>query len=324
MKNLLLSLLLFPLFLSAQSENYTPLLAEDKHWIYKGCDLQGSDIPSFFAYSVEGTIEYEGQEYAKFYRRQFGLPGMQSPCNHIDGDYQIPSPYILENEILLGGIREDENAQKVYIYPINALIACDDSLFVERLHFDFAQEPGDTLDTCTTGDFGDGSFPFPSPFVLEDILPDIYHDIEGNRYRYKMDGNNDEFSLYEGVGSRLGIHKGNENFIFIAEGHFFLDRICIGPASDCFQTLTSVDNLLPSKAITISPSPSAGNFTVSAEVDLPQDAVLNIYDYTGKRVLMQAQNDGGFSVAENLPSGLYVLRVRTEGRVIWTGKTVVY
>lgn len=122
---------------------YQPLVMEDTHW--KNCrTFTENDWPcgQIFGYQIAGDTLVEGLAYKKLYQREF-LPNGESGGAWESYDW----PLQIQNENLVGFIREDVSGRKVYWRDASGQSICaavDD----EVLLYDFALEVGDTLSGC--------------------------------------------------------------------------------------------------------------------------------------------------------------------------------
>ncbi len=309
-------ILLFPTSFFAQ--DYIPLVVEDKHWIFEKCGTLGDESAELFEHLIRGDTMIEGQAYKKMYKRSFDISWSGNSCDFIDGENPQTPPYTIIDTDYIGAIREDAS-KKVFFKPVLYFSPCipDNE---EHLLFDFAPEIEDTTLVCASFDF----IGIPDTLFVSEFTIESFHG-ERNTIKYQKEGVNGElfYSLYEGIGSRLGIIQHWSLIYQLEDGYYSIRDICEGTDEECLYTNTAVNNILPTASVKISPSPSNGNFTLQLEREISQNTSLQIMSSQGSLILEQSINNPTVNVNADLPTGLYFLSIIEEGRQIWSGKTIV-
>jgi len=307
-------ILLFPSSFVAQE--YIPFVVEDKHWIFHKCGTLGDNNSELFEHLIRGDTMIEGQMYKKMYKRSFEInfPG----CDFIDGPNPQTPPYTITETEYIGAIREDEN-RKVYYKPEYFFSNCilDNE---EHLLFDFEPEIGDTTLVCASFSVS-GT---PDTLIVSEFETVNYYG-ERNTIKYQKEGVNGElfYSLYEGIGSRLGIIQHWSLLFQVDCGYYSIKDFCIGTDEECLYTGTAIHNILATESVKIIPSPSNGNFTLHLEKEIEKNTNLQIINTQGLVVFDQKVDRQTINVNTVLPMGLYFLSIMENGRQIWSGKTII-
>jgi hypothetical protein len=94
-----------------------------------------------------------------------------------------------------------------------------------------------------------------------------------------------------------------------------------GPFWICDQTASVYETLGDHRAITVSPNPGQGAFTVKSEGMHMQK--IDIYDILGKKVYSSRIEHGEIKVSLDVPAGVYMVKVSGTGGEVTTRKIIV-
>jgi hypothetical protein len=122
------------------------------------------------------------------------------------------------------------------------------------------------------------------------------------------------FYTYAGAGHTPHINGGADLEKTINFVSNFMSHLVCGGSTTC-SILAATDQAFAQSAVTVSPNPSVGNFSVKIEGNVPAEWAYSLMDVTG-RVLQSGQEfgtDGHRFDRAGLAAGIYLLRVNADG-----------
>ena len=254
------SLTMLGLEMNAQNHPYSPLALEGAHWwVVHYYEQHPYTINDSYQYVIRGDSVLNDKNYKKVFYR----------------DLQDNYPYLIENEILAGLVRDDTITHIVYAISFNFYHL--ESVFcpVEQEFplYDFSLNISDTVNFCMTNNFG--------TLIVDNI------DYE---FRYGQERKilfiNAEEPFIEGIGSGYGVFewglgsKGKNNN---SKGWgFWLENYCLGTDEECGCQWVAMEENENVPGIRIYPSPIIDN-TITLMTDLPinHPLIIKIFNITG-------------------------------------------
>lgn len=296
-KNFLLSaLLFFTANLSAQ--NYLPMAVENAHWIVYSL---GEILPNHHFYTVKGDTAINGLAYKKIWRRPI--------LNFATSAQEFQPPFLYGDSIVLvGALRDDTLARRVYCVPFQWLVHENDTcdIFEEWLIHDYAVQVGETLGGCL---HSTSFFPATVQAIGTENL------WGADRRVIESDA---PVRLVEGVGTEMGPfwavyalpNPGSPTFLY---------DYCVGEEGECgLDYLSSTRQRLADWHIQLSPNPATDLLTVTLPEGQQGAFTLTVFDFLGKMVFEKSIANPRQSLqipVAGLPTGLYLFSLRNENGV---------
>ncbi|MDF1698821.1 MAG: T9SS type A sorting domain-containing protein [Saprospiraceae bacterium] len=296
MKPLLLLLFLTLISHQIHAQEYVPMAVDSATWRL-GTTGEYPESDNLIVLRIEGDTMVNEMVYGKIY--------------HYDMEDNI---LIQDSRRLLGLLRDEMDEKKVFggilesapYEFLNEDVACDwgdSDTFKEQLLYDFSLQEGDMLNSCM---FLDSSF-------ITSI--DTVSTFGFQRRRLKLNGDIPH-TLTEGIGTCMGIFKG-ENCV-IAGGYYAysLFDYCIGDFSFCnLATATKEENVLDQ--MVVYPNPVSDLLTIESPVTLSR---LTLLDAQG-RIMDTTTNTSTINFTNYLP-GIYMIQAEDKQGGIYTKRVV--
>ena len=318
MKKIVPIVLLVSVILAGYSQDYIPLLEENKNWVvskYEGiANPQEPFLKGGYLLHFSGDTIINGKLYKKLYKRN--LAGSMVPCgpppNNLENCFLYEIPYRVTSKSLLALLYEDITEKKVFL--------CESANCLEPdvVLFDFSLEAGDTLnqylfETITQG------WPSISGTVDSVTTEFIYGQsrkvlhtygfgiwLSGDRYASPI-------KIVEGVGIlNLGLFNVPERE---------LREFCEGSFQECQVTFTSTGDIDLQNVI-IGPSPASTKISLYTDFELHKIELLNL---VGQKVLekQEVKSTNHSLDVSNLSNGIYLLNVYNKKGQRGTRKVLV-
>lgn len=220
--------------------------------------------------------------------------------------FMCPQPGYYYYGVYAGAFRQDNANKKIYLFENGT----------DTLAYDFNLNVGDTLNwTCLS-------------IGYNNYIQSIDSVLIGSQYHKRFWLNNNYAALIEGVGSTLGAFARIAPAFESGEDLWCI-RINNQTAWSSSQvnkcSLTSIaENSIAENQILISNNPFSTETTLSSISNLKY-STLTVYNSSGQQA-KQMQNISGQTITlyrDNLPSGLYFIRLTRDNKVIMTGKLVI-
>lgn len=301
-------------FIYAQ-DDYIPFVVEDKHWIYQSCGTLGNGT-ALFEHLIKGDTTINDVEYKKLHWRKFDLFDNQG-CDFIDGPNPVTPPYSIIDSVYVAAIREDAD-RKVWLKPNNEPWTFCHFDTEEILLFDFNLEVGDTSFICGSDEEFQGY-----DIQLEQI--EMLNYFGARRvFQFANLGGWDNYILYEGIGTRIGLRDHWSLVIIVDDGYYNLRDVCIGTDQECLLTAPlSVNNIIDN-LIEIYPVPSTGDFIVSTSVDdLIGKSEIRVHSIFGQEILRTDLNNSSTPVSLDVESGLYMVSIYLKDQIRGVEKVLI-
>lgn len=304
----------YPLALFAQP--YTPLLEDNRHWVYTAMasETPAVHITHAFALSANGDTLIQGKVYKKIHQKTLRL-------NFSSTAIAIPMQVL--GTRLFALMREDRLARKVYLLPsLTDYAFCQPT---EHLLYDFSLREGDTVNTCIRNQIYE---PFLAQASLIDSIRLETHFGQQRKTWYTQGVFVNEGLLLNSSGRLL------EGFGYADHGLINFGRqgplirfvsFCEGSYAACGFTSAATELGKPNPIFVLSPNPARDFVRLQANPEHPQHQLLplQLVDATGLPVL-SANWDTATPLDLNLkgvPAGIY--RVRVAGGPVYWAKTLV-
>lgn len=220
--------------------------------------------------------------------------------------FMCPPPGYYYYGVYAGAFRQDKASKKIYLFENGT----------DTLAYDFNLNVGDTLHwTCLS-------------IGYNNYIQSIDSVLIGSQYHKRFWLNNNYAALIEGVGSTLGAFAPIAPAFESGE-----DLWCIRINNQTAWTssqvnkcsLTSItENSIAENQILISQNPFSAETTLNFISNL-KSATLTVYNSSGQQA-KQMKNISGQTIIlhrDNLPSGLYFIRLTGDNKLIMTGKLVI-
>lgn len=297
MKKLLLIAATLLLLNTVYSQEYHPLVEENKTWYVVGSFFGGNERT--YIHKCEGDTLIEGKTYKTVY------VSME----------EFPTSWTKK-----GFIREDANC-KVYF---SAYQSNDSTYFNPKLLYDFETEIGDTLTV----------FPFEIPDSLVIVITQTDSVLVDDSYRLRtwFDCENFQDNYWiEGIGSNNGLLEVGFYCAVVCPG---LDMGCVkkddvtiypdGFTGECY--IVGVDELEEEKQrFDIFPNPATDFLIVSPKSNSNDNLIFELFNTMGKKI-SQINLNNNYPTQINMSefeNGLYIFSISNEITVVQNGKLVV-
>lgn len=288
MKQLNTLLFLFTAFITYAQE-YVPMAVDSATWVMASTD-ENPEYNIIVVLRIEGDTLVNSLTYSKIYKYDYH-------------SYEL----ILSSRSLVGLIRDDVDERKVYggVFSdseveiqtfMNDEGRCawgnfDD--FNEYLLYDFSLVEGDSIDVCMISR--------SNTISMVDTM---------NRFGYHrrtLYVDEDLLMMSEGVGTCMGIFKGNTCYYTGGGYNYGLYDYCIGSFDQC-GILTSIheeDSLSP--YVSIYPNPVSDELRVDSDINIRK---MGLYNLSGKLIMETANTEVINMQAQN--AGIYYLKVYSD------------
>ena len=230
------------------------MAVENAHWIV---GLWNSNNPpwaetDYYQYFVHGDSSLFDEQYKKVYFRQM----------------QDSQPYLIENELLCGLIRDDTLSQKTYVVNFCFPHLWECQINQDILLYDFGKMIGDTMNIC----FGASS-------IIQSIN---YEFIYGEERKILNSDWNDRY--IQGIGSDYGVFEWGMG----SKGWWFnLFSYCVGTDLECGCQWVGIDDNDVDKSVNfkVFPNPIDGNviYLISRNYYL-EPVEIKVLDMLGRSV----------------------------------------
>ena len=275
---------------SIVAQDYVPMAVDSATWVLASTD-ENPIFNNIKVLRIEGDTVVNSNTYFKIYK------------------YTVDnSKLISQSRLLIGLIRDNIDERKVYggIFAeqeqelsifLNEEGRCDwdnANSFNEHLLYDFSLQEGDSIDICMLTK--------PTTIINKESINRFGY----NRTSFELE--DDEYIIMsEGIGTCLGIFKGQTCFYTGGGFTYGLANYCIGSFENC-GLLTSIkdQNRLPND-VTISPNPVIERLMISSSKKLSR---VILYDLHG-RFLKEIENTDEINMSEFEP-GIYILRLEDD------------
>jgi len=293
----LLLFILSSFYLSSQ--NYVPMAVDSATW-FMGSTDENPELDVIVVLRLEGDTVVNNMTYSKIYH------------------YEYQNGILLFTRKLLGLLRDDISERKVYGGVFHDMqndfgtflneyeYQCnwgDENSFNEDLLYDFNVEQGDTLSSCM----------FPDQNIITSIDSlELY----GYKRRSLAIEDNDFKNLTEGIGTCIGIFRGQECFLTGGGYSYYLFNYCIGPFENC-NLLTSTKEVNSENKINISPNPVSDILYISEESDFIKFSVMDVHG----QVIESFDRLNRIDMS-NYSSGIYILKAMDISGKVYIQKVV--
>ncbi len=234
-----------------------------------------------------------------------------------------------EAPLLLGGMRQDSAARKVYfirfipnLYDIICIQPIDESILPinqEILLFDFDIEEGDTL-------YLNGPF---TPQIIGNVDSVLLND---NLYHKRYQGLSFNYAFIEGLGSDAGLFAGIRGFFVEGEGCYLkcfnIDgQYLIGEeyfGCDSINTSVPVIEIDHASKIEIAPNPFDDFIQIDIQSTNSDEYQLKLFNVYGQLVIDDKLNTGNQQMVDThgLTPGIYWLSIYNRGKLLGTQKII--
>ena len=295
-------------FSNSQTNIYHPFPDSNAIWTEEAhgcCAFECPSPPSpnpvlddySFSYFMQNDTVIGSHAYHKIY--QTGT--VYSHC--LSGNY-VESWRII-SKTYSGAYRQDIPSKKVFfIYPSSGQ---------ECLLFDFSLTPGDTL-KGGCHQYG------------EVVVASVDSVLVGNTYRNRFNIANSPYAIIEGLGSTGGLLE--PLFPFEYSGTLLCvvqnTQTIYPDTTTVCEIVTHVNEVKNPLSFSISPNPFITQATIQANKIL-SNATLIVYNAMGQQV-KQLKNITGQIITlrrDNLPAGLYFIRLTQDGIILSTDKILI-
>ena len=319
MKIFTVFLFLFSFFL-AKAQTYTPMADGEKYWWYiSNVDDVCKPLSGFMLGLSTDTV-VSGLNYKMMYR--YSLEGSsncepgQWPC------FSFNVPYAVKGKELIGLIRDDTVAQKVYVLPISTTFPfCSDE---EYLLFDFGQSQGDSLNPCALAAVAPSWNTTDSWGSVDTITDEFYYGKDRKVVHTKGVPALCGLSFISGMKLIAGV--GFESFgLFKTDSlgtgvRTSLDHYCEGSWADC-NIISGNQGIYQDGLITLSPNPLQNQLNIALPDAYLGKATISFYDVLGHFIVTDLIKYKELDVSD-LPEGLLFYEVQNNDVLIGRGKLV--
>ncbi len=304
--------LLFSLAFSAAlpGQDYEPLVREGAVWqFFLSRANLGGDVP--YGYRIDGDTLLQGQQYRKLYFLDLYAENI---WEHPDDE-----DYFLEDEQLIGALREDTAARQVFFLDFDHPYYdswCDST--TEQLILDFNYELGDTLQgLCTTLKKAAEEEWWP-PCITDSIYTRFIWGKERRVIRCEAGTQGEHYEyLIEGIGFLKGPFAFGSHYIVVTKGGHYLHRYCAPDIAESCDLLTSITELHAQEgSLRLYPNPAQDVAQLSWQGSAPDKAEAVLCDATGRemlRVPLRLSTGHAELSLRGLPAGWYSVLVESEG-----------
>ncbi len=270
------------------AQSYLPMAKDSAVWFLTAADNVLVPVEKYVVFT-NGDTTIDQKEYKKVYFRGANEEGFQ----------------------LVGGIRDDKSARKVYAlifsYDLGNGLSLDENcpLHREYLLYDFSVRKNDIVSSACNH----------SQTVTDTTVSYVFN---YGRKVVNLDEINQRW--YEGIGSWKGLFNN-----FIAHSSYELTDYCEGSLEDCSVPLFLNTDYIPiNKSGKIFPNPTFTQFTLQLNKDI-YNAKIVVSDIYGQQVSNFTQMNGNEKEisTNHLASGVYFIEVLKQGRIIFKDKILI-
>lgn len=299
MKQIFLPVLFIGLLSNIFAQTYTPMAVDSSTWLMSNTD-PFPQLSETVVLRIEGDTIVNNLLYSKIYHYDVFL-------NEVS----------VSSRKILGLVRDDINERRVYGGLINGVQygfetflntsnQCDwdgVSSFNERLLYDFSLQTGDTINSCM----------YSSPTTITSIETIERHGYE--RRNYTLDDS--EYSIMtEGIGTCIGIFKGEQCYLTGGGYSFYLYNYCIGSFSNC-NIITPIKESYFDAHIKIFPNPVKSDLFIESTLKFKK---LSLFDISGNLIFSsRSRNQIDMST---FIEGIYILKIQDENDNIYSRKII--
>jgi len=293
MKQFFLPIFLLSFLPQLFSQSYVPMAVDSATWFMSNTN-PFPELSETVVLRIEGDTMVNNLTYSKIYHYDVFLDEV-----------------LLSTRKILGLLRDDINERRVYggllngvQYGFETFINIGDpcdwedlNSFNERLLYDFSLQVGDTLNSCM--------YPFPTTVHSIDTVERYGYE----RRNFGLDEFSDSF-VTEGIGTCIGIFRG-EDCYFTGGGYsFYLYNYCIGSFWNC-NISTPVKESYFDPQIEIYPNPVSSDLFIESTLQFQK---ISLFDTSGNLInSFENQNQIDMSKYE---AGIYIIHIEDEqGRV---------
>jgi len=290
----------------AFSQDYVPMAIDQAHWMV-GLKDKESPMPYEYLwhYYTNGDTTVDGRVYEKVYKQLADTFAANNP------------PYTPFGPVtLLGLLRDDAPNKQVYGICYEEDFSEECPVNEEILLYDFSLQIGDSMNFCLAE-------PYYAGDTIAAITQGQMFEVDTRIFTMASRMN----SYYEGIGSDFGLFEDMFEPLKNRElYHYYLYGYCRD--NNCDLIVDVKENLLPEYVIKISPNPVEREFGIWIKLQNANHAGydIEICDLLGKSIIQKEVSPGKDVIrmnATNWPNGLYILRLRSEGKVVKNEKLVV-
>ena len=304
--------LLFSLAFTAAlpGQDYEPLVKEGAVWqFFLSRANLGGDVP--YGYRIGGDTLLQGEPYHKLYFLDLYAENIW--------DHPDDEDYFLEDERLIGALREDTAARQVFFLDFDHPYYdswCDST--TEQLILDFNYELGDTLQgLCTTLKIAAEEEWWP-PCITDSIYTRFIWGKERRVIRCEAGTQGEHYEyLIEGIGFLKGPFAFGSHYIVVTKGGHYLHRYCAPDIAESCDLLTSTTTPPAKKGgLLVYPNPAKDVARLSWQGSAPAKAEAVLRDATGREVLrvpLRLSAGQAELSLRGLPAGWYSLFVEAAG-----------
>jgi len=303
------------------AQKYQPLVEEGKYWIYQFLD-QPDGGACIFNWTEKAEIHHFGEdtlleniEYKKILNSSLKLTGVMG---------SVKMPFEIDRTKVMGYIREDTSAKKVYVLPNELMYDLCSEVLKEYLLFDFSLERGDSINECLAYYI----------YQLRDQFE--YPEIDSTRYELDFYGKSRKHFYSFGYFDQCNFwHVPG----YIMEGFGFIDgpfrgdinreliTYCEGTLADCNIISSTKDEAKDAIDIKIYPNP-ATEF-ISFYLDQHSTQKVNQYcirDMSGQLIkgIRPITSDINYVIhTHDFPSGIYIIQFLNNGQIVQSEKFII-
>ncbi|MBK9256406.1 MAG: T9SS type A sorting domain-containing protein [Saprospiraceae bacterium] len=285
---------------------YTPLVSENKFWIYH--QYYSNDKPNLtsgYLINFEGDTIINNTNYKKVWHQELSgthpCPMGQAPC------FTFDQPYRTIGKFIVGYIREDIDERKVYFKSEDGTY-CNQE---EYLLFDFSLSVLEELDDCTKEALGSlMDFGIIDSISNSHVFGEIRSVLHTTGFvTYIGLPYTGQVNILEGIGfEKYGLFHEYNNLSELRD-------FCEGSLIDCNIISSTKDAPLSSdNKISITPNPALDIIKIETTSDISN---FEIIDQKGRIVISTDQKTINVS---NLFSGLYYVRCIAKKNEFYFGK----
>ena len=298
MKSYFLIILTFLLFSTSYSQQYYPLIEENKEWYVISSFFGGNERT--YIHKCEGDTLIDSNTYKTVFMSMEEFP---------------------VNWTKMGFIREDED-HKVYF---SQYLSNNTNYFNPRLLYDFSAEIGDSLILSPINEFTD-SLEIIITHIDSVLVDGDYH----KRTWFDCEYFTDNYWI-EGVGSNSGLLEVGFYCTVVCPG---LDMGCVkkngitiypnGFTGSCY--VVGVDEFNAEETyFTISPNPSTNYFSITPKTQFQHKASFELYNAFGRNVFQinLDENNPTQINTRDFESGIYLYNIHNENIFIQKGKIII-